>query len=231
MQRAFTWTIGLSLALHVGAAATFVTRRAPAPEAEPPPPTFAGETFDLSEALTPSTTTAPDPEPTGGTATAPPPPSRAPRSNQTSQGATGSTEEPQIFGAVGDRSAVDIIVAFKQAFPQAESGDPIWNQVPFGSVGTIDVELDLDDTGHLVATHTSEQGSAPLHQAVLRTLALIGARSFTAKSLTTKLRITGRVSPDEVHDGYFAIGNDERTSYFELPSGRRVDVTVSAIER
>jgi len=103
--------------------------------------------------------------------------------------------------------------------------------VPFGPVGSIDVQLDLDETGHLVATHTSERASAPLHQAVLRTLALIGARAFTAKSLTTRLRITGKVSPDEVHDGFFAIGHDEHSSYFELPSGRRVDVTVTAIER
>ena len=72
---------------------------------------------------------------------------------------------------------------------------------------------------------------------IQRTLALIRGRAFTARGATTRLRVTGRVSPDEVHDGFhgdvFAIGRSftarEGSAFFALAIGRRVDIRISEL--
>ncbi len=153
-------------------------------------------------------------------------------------GSPASGSEALLFGALGDRSAAPLEQAFTRAFPQAASADPSWLSTPFGSAGTVDVELTLDEQGSLVhARVVGGQPSAALSEGLRRTLALIRARSFVAAGRRTRLRIAATVTPDQVHDGLhgdvFAIGGSfaggEGNGFFALAAGRRVDIRLRAL--
>lgn len=144
---------------------------------------------------------------------------------------------PALFGAVGVRYATDLATTFTRAFPQAASADAIWNSASFGSAGTADVTLVLDDGGHLVSHAIAGAPSPALRRGIERTLLLMGPRTFTAHGATTRLRVAARVTSDVVHDGLhgdvFALSGgsfsgDLGTAFFALPGaggpGRRVDV-------
>lgn len=248
MRSAFRVMLAASVALHVGAAVVFTHRSAPKEELAAQPSALNGETFDLSEAVkaapastpaqTDDPTGAPDPSPAPGpaahvTSTA----HVAPHAATLSNGATAS--EPEMFGAVGDRSAADVSVAFTRAFPQAASSDPEWATIALGSAGAATVELDLDETGKLTAFTDPKLASPALRQGIDRTIALIGGRTFTSTGRAVELRVSARVSADEVHDGLhgnvFAIGGSfaggEGSAFFALASGRRVDISVRAVPR
>jgi hypothetical protein len=151
---------------------------------------------------------------------------------------TGDGDKPAMFGAAGDRSAVELASAFTRGFPQAASADPLWLAAPFGSAGAVDLTLTLDDTGALVATQSSGTPGAALAAGVRRTLALIRARSFVAEGKETHLRVTATVTRDEVHDGLhgevFAIGGSFEgaggNGFFALAVGRRIDIRVQRIK-
>lgn len=144
--------------------------------------------------------------------------------------------EPARFGAVGERGSVDLATAFTRGFPQAASADPVWLKAPFGSAGTLDVVLSLDDTGHLVEARLEAGGTSALRQAVARTIALVRGRTFTARRGTTRLRVVGVVTADAVRNearggDVFAIGGsyakNSGSAFFSLSIGRRIDVTVT----
>jgi hypothetical protein len=153
---------------------------------------------------------------------------------------------PALFGAVGERSATDLVATFVRAFPQAASADPIWSSASLGAAGT-NVALELDDTGHLariaIASSTTTPASADvplrsttppsadvplaLRRGIDRTLGLLGGRLFTSRGAVTRLRIAARLSRDEVHDGLhgdvFALSGgsfsgDVGSAFFALPS-------------
>ncbi len=246
--------VALSLAVHgalgVGAA---VLLRGPGHDdgTSPPPPVLAGETFDLGDlepppqtAPTPPVDPTPPPEATSepnGTSAPRPRATATPHAAATASAAgsadPGSAGTPERFGAVGDRSAVDVAVAFTRAFPQASSADPFWQTVPFGDCGATNVTFTLADDGTLESWSAAGAPSEALKRAIDRTLALIKGRSFTAVGKTTTLRVSAKVSPDDVHDGLhgdvFAVGGSysggEGTAFFALSIGRRVDVTVRAV--
>jgi hypothetical protein len=86
-----------------------------------------------------------------------------------------------------------------------------------------------------VSSSVTGSPSPALRRGIDRTLVLLGGRTFTARGAVTKLRITARVSPNDVHDGLhgdvFALSGgsfagDTGTAFFALPgaSARRVDV-------
>jgi hypothetical protein len=144
---------------------------------------------------------------------------------------------PALFGAVGVRYATDLATTFTRAFPQAASADGIWNSTAFGSAGTADLTLVLDDSGHLVSRAIAGSPSPALKRGIERTLLLMGPRAFTARGATTRLRVGARVTSDVVHDGLhgdvFALSGgsfsgDLGTAFFALPGaggpGRRIDV-------
>jgi len=144
---------------------------------------------------------------------------------------------PALFGAVGVRYATDLATTFTRAFPQAASADGVWNSTAFGSAGTADLTLVLDDAGHLVSHAIGGAPSPALRRGIERTLLLMGPRAFTARGATTRLRVTARVTSDAVHDGLhgdvFALSGgsfsgDLGTAFFALPGaggpGRRIDV-------
>jgi hypothetical protein len=133
------------------------------------------------------------------------------------------------------RYAVDLATTFTRAFPQAGSADPVWGTVPLGSAGAADVTLVLDESGHLVS-HTIDGSPSPaLRRGIERALVMLQARAFTAKAAVTRLRITARVSTNDVHDGWhgdvFALSGGSfagatGTAFFALPGspGRRIDL-------
>jgi hypothetical protein len=205
-----------------------------------------GETFEVPiEELDrggapPSDETSPEPTavPSDGPSERARPESRPGHSVTSASPSGPGGSETLSFGAVGDRSAIEITTAFTRGFPQAASTDPLWVSAPFGPAGSADVTLIVDETGALVDTRVTGAPSAALAAGVRRTLALIRARSFIAAGRETHLRITASVTPDEVHDGLhgdvFAIGappvdHGEGTGFFALSVGRRVDVKVREV--
>jgi hypothetical protein len=234
----------LSLALHV---ASFAALR----RAATSPPTFdegvttvAGDTLDVEPAESAAADDgdregAGDPE----SASSPSPAAAAtvPRGRAAATTpAPGSvaTAKVTVFGAVGVRYATDLTTTFTRAFPQAASADPAWGAAPFGSAGTADVTLWLDEEGHLGATSIGGAPSAALRRGIERTLALLASRPFTARSAESRLRLRARIGRNDVHDGLhgdvFALSGgsfagDTGTAFFALPpenggAGRRVDV-------
>jgi hypothetical protein len=164
---------------------------------------------------------------------------RVPRSGATDRAQGGPVEAvaAQLFGAVGVRYAADLASAFAHAFPQAASADRVWDEAPFGSGGSADLDITIDETGHIVDTEIAGAPSVALRRGVERTLALLLPRAFTSAGAHTRVRVTARVTRDDVHDGLhgdvFALSGGSfagriGTAFFALPSGkgpgRRVDV-------
>jgi hypothetical protein len=218
--------------------------------AEPDPHVLAGDTFEVpvdelpagptaAEATPDSHPVAPSPIFAGNVARARPHvAAKATAGAPTASDALGEGTRPGLFGAVGDRSATHVAAAFTRGFPQAASADPLWLTAPFGSAGSIDVDLTLDEQGSLVsAQHEGGDAGPALREGLRRTLALIRARAFVADGRVTRLRVTATVSPDEVHDGLhgevFAIGGSfdggEGNAFFALAVGRRIDIRVRAL--
>jgi hypothetical protein len=152
--------------------------------------------------------------------------------------AAGAPAKPSIFGAVGVRYAADLATTFTRAFPQAASADPLWMAADFGSAGTADVTLSLDDDGHLASTAIGGTPSIALRHGIERTLVLLGSRPFTARGAVSRLHLRARVGRDDVHDGLhgdvFALSGgsfsgDTGAAFFALPPaggspGRRIDI-------
>ncbi|MDB5218162.1 MAG: hypothetical protein JWO86_6089 [Myxococcaceae bacterium] len=259
---ALVGALGLSLVAHGAVAAYFFAPRgmtvAPGLDRDPPPQN-AGETFELpapETANTPLANASPSPDSNAAPApiefpdapARPEPPSKAKAAARPShqgrpsaghappgqESAPGSTGSAALFGAVGDRSATNLATAFTRDFPQAASGDPIWQSAALGSAGEATVVMTLDDSGHIADVQILGTPSGPLAQGIRRTMTLIKGRPFVAKNKVTKLRVSAVVTPDTVHDGlhgdYFAIhgsfAEGEGVAWFALPTGRRIDMRV-----
>jgi hypothetical protein len=234
--------LGLSLFAH-GAVVSFTRLRHPATEEpvvfEPPEraSTIAGETLDIDPAVPaqiPPDSTEPPPE---VPVTSLPIARFSPRTAGATPTSPSRNAPATLFGAVGVKFAVDLATTFTRAFPQAASADPFWLNAAFGSTSSAEVALTLDEDGHLTGSTVAGGPSSALRHGIDRTIALLGARSFTARGAVTKLRVTAHVSRDDVHDGLhgdvFALSGgsfagDIGSAFFALPAGpgagRRVDV-------
>jgi hypothetical protein len=239
-----------SLLLH--AAAYAVVHRATIPGVPvfaPSTQTLAGDTMDVDP--TPAEVPEPPSEPTPPVET-PAAPTAAPAApgpatavaspaaraqHQAPPAAPAGGAPPAVFGAAGVRFATDLATTFTRGFPQAASADPVWSTATFGSAGTADVTLVIDEDGHLTGSTITGSPSLALRQGIERTLALLRPRTFTAHGAVTRLRVTARVGRDDVHDGLhgevFALSGgsftgDVGTAFFALPPaagpGRRIDV-------
>ncbi len=239
-------SIGLHLAI-VGLAAFPHRSRV---EDKPKPGALVGDSFEVPLDRDETEADPGDPEQTAATSDpipAPEPgpgehartrPTRASKSHArpTTSGAAASAPPPpaSVYGAVGERGSVDLATAFTRGFPQASSADPVWQSVPFGSAGSVDVTLAIDGAGNLVDVRVGG-GSPALVRGIHRTVALLRARSFTASKATTRLHVVATVSQDQVHDGLhgevFAIGGSfagtDGSGFFALAIGRRIDVRVT----
>jgi hypothetical protein len=244
-----------SAAVH-GGAVVFVhprpTHEVPALAFDPTSPPLAGETLDVEPAgaepgaEAAEATLPPESAPpvTPGFTTVAPrtaaPATHAPHPAASTPSTPGGAK-PALYGAVGVRFATDLATTFTRAFPQAESADPAWATVPFGSAGTADVTLTLDDGGHLIGNVITGAPSPALRRGIERTLAMLGSRAFTAHGMTTRLRVVAHVSKDDVHDGLhgdvFALSGgsfagEVGTAFFALPAaggGRRIDVELRLV--
>jgi hypothetical protein len=240
--------VAVSLLLHAGGAAALRGGRAvEAPTFDPTPQTLAGDTLDVEPAPPVSadedeTTPAPSPVPAAAGAPRAAPAPAADRAMAATAAAPGAAvavaARPAMFGAVGVRFASDLATTFTRAFPQAASADPIWTEAAFGATSTAELTLVLDDEGHLARTTVTGSPSPALRRGIDRTLGLLGTgRAFTAHGVVTRIRLTSRVSRDDVHDGLhgdvFALSGgsfsgDVGSAFFALPPtggpGRRIDV-------
>jgi len=182
-------------------------------------------------------TTVPEPGP--GEPAAPTRAARAARvrrrpASRAAPGDVAAAPDPALFGAVGDRSAVDLTTAFTRTFPTAASADPQWVAAPYGAAGVADVTFVLDETGAMRSSSVTGNPSPALASGVRRTLTLLRGRLFTARGATTRLTVRAHVTPDQKHDGLhgdvFALGASatgrEGAAFFALAIGRRIDVVV-----
>lgn len=131
---------------------------------------------------------------------------------------------PPQYGAVGDRSAGDLVQTFKRVFPIAASSDPSWDHVPVGFYADGDVTFVLDPDGALEHATASAASAAAFRAAVGRTTTLMKHRLFTSTGATTRLHMVLRVTDKLVNHGAFTI---DAAGSFELPSGRHVSVTIT----
>jgi hypothetical protein len=145
-------------------------------------------------------------------------------------GENGAAGEAALYGAVGERSATDLPLAFTRAFPQASSPDPSWANAQLGAAGEADVTITLDESGHIESVAVNCPNGS-LASGISRTMSLLRARPFTARRKSTHLHLSARISPDQVHDGLhgdvFAIGQSDGNAFFALSIGRRIDVKIS----
>ncbi len=233
----------LSAGLHLVAFGAI--RQASAPGAvvfDPTSQTLSGDTLDIEPPAPPSD----DSEATGsGTATrtaaVPNVPgasrARSSASLAASPSPAGEAAHAALFGAVGARFATDLATTFTRAFPQGASADPVWSTAPFGRAGSAEVTLVLDDAGRIASSSIAGAPSVSLRRGIERTLSLLGPRTFTARAAVTRLRVTARVTRDDVHDGLHgdvfalsggSVSGDLGSAFFALPPaagpGRRIDV-------
>lgn len=245
---AFPLFAAASLALHAVALGTSLVGHAPAtvaaPVFQPTPGALVGETLDVEPPTVPvdvdeanASSRAPGQvaPPASPLPAAAPGPGPGRSAHPGSSGAAAPASTPAVFGAVGVRYATDLATTFTRGFPQAASTEAIWGSSPFGPAGTAEVTLVIDESGHLVSSAIGGAPSPALRKGIERTLVLLGARTFTARGAVTRLRVSARVSPNEVHDGLhgdvFALSGgsfsgDVGTAFFALPgaSARRVDI-------
>lgn len=252
------WTLPLSIGAHVAiAGAVLAPHGRPSEPPGDPAPALAGETFELpapdtQEAPLANASPAPDdlgapapseaadaparpvPPRTGKHATRPSNAGR-PSAGRPTQGdgdEGGSSGSGLVYGAVGDRSATDLLTAITHGFAQGASGDPAWRSAPIGSAGEATLVLTLDESGHLEGEQLLGSPSPALASGIRRTLALVRGRPFVAKGKVTKLHLVANVSTDSVHDAtggdVFAIGRSvaggEGHGWFALAIGRRIDL-------
>ncbi len=235
--------LAVSLAIHstaavatrlTGPGATSVLAFEPSPRAL----SLAGDTLDVDPSPPPpAAEPAEAPSETRPAAPALARPAVVRTPGPTSAPAAVPQAPPPLFGAVGVKFASDLATTFTRAFPQAASADPVWASAAIGATSSAEVTLALDEDGHLAQTVVGGAPSLALRRGIDRTLALLGARPFTARGVVTRLRITAHVSRDEVHDGLhgdvFALSGgsfsgDVGSAFFALPpvagAGRRIDV-------
>ncbi len=244
---------GISLALHGVVLAGAMAKHMGAPVAASARDGAAagasaavgGETFDVSEvadspAAHPRTDEAPpieidqpaepsepsEPtEPIGPNAVAPAESRARHAADHRARAAAASpSPPPPQYGAVGDRSAGDLVQTFKRVFPIAASSDPSWDHVPVGFYADGDVTFVLGPDGALEHATASAASAAAFRAAVGRTTTLMKHRLFTSTGATTRLHMVLRVTNELVNHGAFTI---DAAGSFELPSGRHVSVTIT----
>ena len=239
----------LSLVVHAAVIAILLKKpaRSDALIEIDPAPALTGETFEVpaanagawsgsdktTGAWSGSDTTKEEPVTTQEGTTETPP--RSGRASRASHGSA-AVAPPVVYGAVGERGAVDVVVAFGRAISQVMSADPEWVTIVLGDKGAVDVTFAIDDRGSLFQTDVGPTASSALRRGVERTVAFVGGRTFTAASPVVHLRVSARVSPDVVHDGLhgdvFALGasGDGHTAFFALSIGRRIDIGIDVIK-
>jgi hypothetical protein len=247
MRARFELFAGVSLVAHAAIFAGMAIRReartgdsASASTTTGASAAIGGDTFDVPEledvpASEPASEESPPIEiddPTSGVATSTagssPAPASAPRARAARRTNAPAPPppppDPATYGALGDRSAGDLIATFKRVFPIAASSDPLWNHVPVGFYADGDVTFTLAPDGSLTTATASAAAAPAFRAAIARTTTLLRHRLFTAQGATTRLHMIVRVTDKLVNHGAFTI---DAAGSFELPSGRHVSVSIT----
>lgn len=242
MRRSTLAFLTASLAIHVGmGGVAYVVSKIPHRDAlvTPGKPAFAGETFEISRESTESprevVTEPPVPETKTDEQAIEPIRVARPRVTTThGESTTSGAEIPLTYGALGDRSALDVTIALARGFPQAASPDLEWRSVPLGDAGSAILDVELEEDGTLARWGLGAGASPALREGIRRTMAFIGGRTFLARGRTTRLHVSARVSTDATRDGddaVYAIHSEHEgpnaSAYFSLSIGRRVDLVIT----
>ncbi len=251
--------LALSLATHALAGFLAVRQRAGSAAAlageafELPSPLDTNSLVEMARDLPPGSASGSPSGAEGSSQTAPssppgepdnrrPPASRPPAARQAPRHAPRQAARQEagesLYGAVGDRAAVDLTAAFTRGFPQAASADPAWRSAPLGPAGQTAVRVSVGEDGRIEDWSMTGQASPALRAGIARTFALLGSRAFVARGPTTTLRLVARVTADTVHDGLhgevFALGGSvaggQGNAFFALAIGRRVDLSVQSVQ-
>jgi hypothetical protein len=229
-----------SLAIHAGmGGVAYVVSKIPHHDAlaVPGKPAFTGETFEIAQDSVESpreivTDRAPETK-TDDQASEPIHRAR-PHVTTHGENTTAGAEIPLTYGALGDRSAVDVTVALSRGFPQAASPDLEWRTAQLGDAGSAILEIELEEDGTLARWGLGAGASPALREGIRRTMAFIGGRTFLARGKTTRLHVSARVSTDATRDGddaVYAIHSEHEgqsaSAYFSLSVGRRVDLVIT----
>jgi hypothetical protein len=239
MRRTTIAFLTASLAIHAGAGGVaYVVSKIPhVDHGAPSKPTFTGETFEISRESVESpreVVTDPSPQTTTDEDAAEPVHKTRPHVATHGENTTTGAEAPLTYGALGDRSAVDVTVALARGFPQAASPDAEWRTVPLGDAGAAILDIDLEEDGTLARWGLGAGASPALREGIRRTMAFIGGRTFLAHGKTTRLHVSAHVTTDATRDGtdaVYAIHSEHdgpsASAYFSLSVGRRVDLTIT----
>jgi hypothetical protein len=113
--------------------------------------------------------------------------------------------------------------------------------VPLGATDTLEVEIDVDDAGHITRaeprapTHGAHGPDAPpqaLVHVLRRTIPLLEAGTFavTRGKVSAGTEVLAlRATVSEVANPTDELSNDPRTASFTQPSGRHVEVSVTVL--
>jgi hypothetical protein len=147
------------------------------------------------------------------------------------------------FGAEGAASVRDLGRAFTRAIPPAGQADLAWSALPAGDAGSIDVTLEIDETGHITGMKPPEADPPrQLLALVKRTLILLEAGTFAIHSGAVsagvevlRVHVTLRDGEPGAEAGSatglsFAYERGKGTATFTQASGRRVEVSVKVLK-
>jgi hypothetical protein len=145
----------------------------------------------------------------------------------------------------------NLATAFARAMPIANTGDPVWGTLPLGPAGSLQVSLEVDETGKLVRAVPSESSRAPEHLVRLidRTLALLragrfaltgtepqaGSETFLLEARIEQVETTPGDDPSMA--GPYALGfaaphkGEPGYATFTLRTGRRVHIAIKLVAK
>jgi hypothetical protein len=155
--------------------------------------------------------------------------------------------ERRSYGSEGSRRGVrNLARAFTRAIPPATGADDAWKTLPLGPVGRVDLTVDVDENGRVVAVEVDEKAPRVLDRLVTRTMALLRAGTYALTGVDgagrEKLRIDVVLSqreplkaPEEGGDVALRFGHEPPEpghpgrAYFTLVSGRHVEATIAIV--
>lgn len=147
-----------------------------------------------------------------------------------------------MAGNEDEQAARGFAKAFTRALPAANTGDPIWGQLPLGPAGFVRVSVTVGADGSIDESRIWDKPHKPpshLARLVDRTLVLLRGGRFALTNRgagTETLRLDVTLSERPMESGPLALGFETPSvgspgrAYFQLASGRFVEAKV-AIER